>query len=340
MDRRASEISWGSLWRVLFFLLFVVILFLGRQIFLGLLLAIIISSGLETIVDFLQRHGIPRTIGVIMIFLTSLLVFIVVIYAIIPLAIVDLNTIFAGFAKSNPNTLWGFLINLKTSQSLDTIVNKLSQQFFSGNISPLDIFSSVLGSLGLALAVIVSSFYLSLTRDGVERFIKAVFPPDYEKAALRIYENSKRKIGFWLQTQIALSIIMGISVWGALTLLGVKHAFILGILAGLFELAPFVGPILSGGIAVLVALTTSVSLGLYTLLVFLMLQQLESNVLVPVLMRRAVGLHPVIVIIALLIGAEAGGFLGLLISVPVAAVFQEVIDEWSSKKRSATETVI
>lgn len=334
-DKKTLEISWGSLWRILFFVLFVVVLFLGRQIFLGLFLAIIISSGLEQIVSFLERRGIPRTLGVILIFLFAILLLIIVIYAIIPLLIVELNTIFSGASKSAANSFWGFLINLRASKSLDAIVVRLSQQFFSGNASPLDLLSGAVGSFGLAVAVLISSFYLSLSRDGVERFIKTVFPPDHEKIALKIYENSKKKIGFWFQSQIVLSLIMGISVWGALTLLGVKHTFLLGIIAALFEVVPFVGPILSGAIAVLVAFSGSTTLAVYTLFVFLALQQFESNLLVPLLTRRSTGLHPVIVIVALLIGAEVGGLLGMLIAVPAAAVFQEIIDEWSNKKRPA-----
>ncbi len=183
------------------------------------------------------------------------------------------------------------------------------------------------------MAVIVSSFYLSISRDGVERFIKAVLPADYEKSALSIYERSRKRIGFWFRTQIFLSLLIGLSVWGVLVLLGVRHAFLLGIAAAIFEIVPYVGPILSGALAVLMALSTSVSLALYTLIAFLIIQQLESHVLVPLLMRRAVGLHPVIVIIALLIGIEVGGVLGALISVPAAAVFEEALDEWSQKKR-------
>src|SRR3989344_3688192 len=200
----------------------------------------------------------------------------------------------------------------------------------------VDLFSGAVGSVSIALAVLISSFYLCLSRDGVERFIRAVFPLDYEKQALKIYENSKRKIGHWFRTQIILSIIMGFSVWGAMAALGVKHAFLLGVVAGIFEIVPFVGPILSGAIAVLVALSTSVPLGIYALIVFLILQQLESNILVPLLMKRSVGLHPVIVIISLFIGGEVGGILGILIAVPAAAVVQEMVEEWSSRKRPAS----
>jgi len=116
--------------------------------------------------------------------------------------------------------------------------------------------------------------------------------------------------------------------------LGVPYAFLVAFIAALFELVPFVGPIISGAFGIVSALTVSTSLALYTLIFFVAAQQLESNVLVPILNRRSVGLHPVIVIVALLIGAEVGGFLGIFIAVPAAAVFQEVIQEWSSKKRA------
>lgn len=333
MEKKVIEISWVSLWRILFFVIFVMIMFLGSQILLGLFLAIVISSGLEVLIDFLENRGLPRTLGVILIFLLSVLLLIIIVYTIVPFIIADLNTLFSGLGKSASGVWWEPLLNLKASQSVSAIVNRLSREFFVGNISPLDALSQVLGSVGLAIAVIVSSFYLSLSRDGVERFIRTVFPADYEEAALRIYGRSRKKIGSWFRTQVLLSFVMGVLVWVALFFLGVKHAFLLGILAAIFEFVPFVGPILAGAAAVLAALTTSAALALYTLMVFLALHQFESQILVPLLTRRAVGLHPVVVIIALLIGAEVAGFLGIVIAVPAAAVFQEVLEEWSSKKR-------
>lgn len=331
-DKKIIEISWESLWRIFFFLLLIVTMYLGRQILLGLFMAIVISSGLELVVDFLENRGIPRTVGVILIFLAAIVFLIIIIYAIIPLVIADLNAIFSGFDKPTA-VLWQSLLSLKTSQSINVIIKKISTEFFAGNISPLGILSQAMGSFGLAVAVLVSSFYLSLSKDGVERFIKVIFPLNYESEALKIYERSRRKIGNWFRTQIVLSLVMGVLAWIALLVLGVKHAFIIGIVTGFFELVPFVGPILSGTIAFLVAMTTSATTALYVLIFFLILHQFESHVLVPILMKRSVGLHPVIVIISLLIGGQVGGFLGIVIAVPAAAVFQEVIEQWSSRKR-------
>jgi predicted PurR-regulated permease PerM len=209
----------------------------------------------------------------------------------------------------------------------------ISNQFLSGQSSPISIFSNFIGSFGLALAVVVSSFYLSIGHDGVEQFLRVVTPPDYEEATMRIYARSKQLIGSWFRMQLLLSVIMGFIVWGGLAILGVKYSFLIGVVAACFELVPFLGPIMSGAVAIVAALLTSTTLAVYTMIFFLVAQQFESHILVPLLSRRSVGLHPVIVIVALLIGAEIGGVLGIIISVPTAAVFQEVIQDWSSKRR-------
>jgi len=335
MNKTSIEISWTSLWRILFFVLFVAIFYLGRQVILGLFLAVIISSGVEGMVDGLERVGLPRSIGVILIFLVAVLGAIALAYSIVPFAIVELNTIFAGIGKTASTTgSLGLLLSLRTSQSAASIVGKLSSQLFSGNGSPLDFFSNTLGGFGLAISVVFSSFYLSLSHDGVERFLKVITPPDYEPAVMRVYSRSRKKIGYWFRAQIILSVIMGFLVGGGLALLGVPYAFLIGCLAAVFELVPFIGPIMSGAIGVVAALAISPALAIYTLIFFLAAQQLESNILVPIFSKHAVDLHPVIVIVALLIGAEVGGFLGIVIAVPAAAVFQEMIQDWSSRKRA------
>lgn len=326
MDKHVIEISWGTLWRVFIFLIFAVMLLFSRDILLGLFMALVVSSGLDALVDFLERRNVPRSVGVVLIFLLAALAIAVAIYFIIPFLIADIKNLFANDGE----ILQGFLDKLGSSgaaESVSTAISKFGSDIFSGGYSSVAFFSKLLGGVGLAAAILMSSFYLTLSRDGVERFIQAVFPNELAAKALRIYGRSRRKIGFWFQSQILLSVIMGFLVWMSLLALGVKHAFVLGVLAALFEIVPFVGPIFSGAVAVLVALTTSATLGFYTLMAFLVLQQVESHLLVPLLMRKTIDMHPVVVIAALLIGIELGGLLGALAAVPLAAVVQEVLAE-------------
>ena len=331
MEKVKLEISWTSLWRIFIFAVIVIVFYLGRQVLLGLFLAIVISSGLDGLVDFLEKRGLPRSISVILIFLIILFLITLFIYTVFPLALAEFNTIFSGVDKGGG---LGMLSSLKSSKSFSSMLTQLSSQVFSGNTSPLDLFSTALGGFGLAASVILSSFYLSLSRDGVERFIKVVIPPDQEATALRIYERSRKKLGAWVRMQIMLTIIMGLTVWAGLSILGVPYAFFIACLAGIFELVPFLGPILAGVVAVVSAIGVSPTLAVSTLIFFVLAQQFESNILVPLLSRRTVGIHPVIAIVALLIGATLGGILGIVISIPAAAVFQEVIEEWSTQKRA------
>jgi len=334
METKTIDVSWKTLWKIVIFAVLIGVLYEGRQILLGLFLAVIISSGLEGVVDILEaRIKFPRSVSVIFIFLAALITFIIIVYTVVPFLLVEINTIFAGVSASSLGA-WSFLLNFQTSQSVSATVSKISTQLVSSQSSPISLFSSAVGSFGLAIAVIISSFYLSLGHDGVEKFLKIVTPPDYEETTMRIYSKSKQLIGAWFRMQLLLSLIMGCTVWIGLSLLGVKYAFLIAVLAAFFELVPFLGPILSGAIAIVAALLTSTTLAIYTLIFFLVAQQFESNILIPLLSRRSVGLHPVIVIVALLIGATIGGALGVIISVPAAAVFQEVVQDWSSKKRA------
>jgi predicted PurR-regulated permease PerM len=340
MDKHTFEISWASLWRILFFLVLVAIMLLGRRILLGLFLAIVISSGLEFIVNFLERRGLPRTLGVILIFLSGAVLVIMTVYAVIPLAIVDLNEAFLKISKLGGSQAgWSPLLSFRTTQSLGDFINKLSSQFLSGG-SPLGAFSDIVGGFVLGVSVLVSSFYLSLTRNGVERFILAVIPADYEADALRVYERSIQRIGWWFRSQLLLSLIVGGVVLITLLVLKVPYAFLLAILTAIFELVPYIGPLISGSAAMIAAFTVSPELALYTVIAFIVIHQIESHVLVPILIGRNVGLHPVIVIVALLIGIEAGGFLGVLISVPAAVVLQELVEHWSDRKKTQRMAVV
>jgi len=329
MEKRVLEVSWTSLWKILFFVLLVMLAFTARDIFLGLFLAMVISSGLEVPIDIMEKRGIPRTVGAIAIFLLIAMLLAVFLYAVVPLVIVNLNTAVFNIQKAAHGTWWQPLFNVKTSKSINDSMSRIVDNFISNGSSPLDAVSQVFGGLSLTISVFILSFYLSINKNGVERFIKLISPVDYEEMAIRIAHHSRRRIGLWFRAQFILSVIMGVMVWAALGFLGVEYAAILGATAGILELVPFVGPIIAGAISVLVAVSVSNTLAIYTLITFLVIQQFESNVLVPLLMKRTTGLHPVLVIISLLIGIELGGFIGAFIAVPAAAVFQEVLEDWN-----------
>ena len=198
----------------------------------------------------------------------------------------------------------------------------------------MDISTKFLGGLTFTVSVFVLSFYLTVDRGGVERFLRTVIPSIYEDRVLDIYFRIRKKIGRWFIGQLFLSFTIGLAVFLGLTLLGVKYSLVLGIVAGLFELVPYVGPIFSGSLSILVGLSTSLSLGIYTLILFIIIQQIENHLLVPTVTHLTTSLSPVVTLVSLLIGTKVFGFVGLVLAVPAAVLLQEIIEDWSiSSKR-------
>ena len=114
--------------------------------------------------------------------------------------------------------------------------------------------------------------------------------------------------------------------------LGVKYAFLIAVVVGILEIVPLVGPIISGSLAVIIALSQSTTLGLWTLIFFIAAHQLENHILVPLLIKKLVGLNPVAIILAILVGAKLGGVFGIILAVPLAAVVDEFFDDLAKKK--------
>ena len=158
----------------------------------------------------------------------------------------------------------------------------------------------------------------------MEDFIEIAAPRKYQAYVLDLWKRARHKIGLWMQGQLLLAVIMGVLVYLGLTILGVPHALLLAVIAALFEIIPVFGPILAAVPAVAIAFVDGgATLGLLTVALYVIGQQFENHLIYPLVVTRVVGVPPLLVILALLIGAQLAGFLGILLSVPVVATLQE-----------------
>jgi len=329
----SNEISWTTLWRIFLMLLFVLALFWARQALIILFLAIVISSSIDGLVSWLQRKKIPRIFGTLLIFLVALTILALLLYTLIPIAIFELQSLL-GNLKKIEIPIFGAL-DISQFVGIDKYLGNLgnlADVLFSGGVSFLNIVAAVFGNLALIITTLILSFYLTVNRAGVEKFLRIILPIIYEDYIVGIYLRARKKMGRWLQGQILLMLVVGAATTIGLWILGVKYSLILGILAGVLEIVPIVGPIFSGTIAFLVAISESWILGLYVIILFLVIQQAESHLLIPLIMRKTVGISPVVVVIALLAGSQIAGLVGIILAVPTAVVLQEVIEDWERKK--------
>ena len=331
-DKHIVEISWSSLWRVFLAGVLIYVAYLISSVLLGVALAIIIASALDPLVTFLNKWRVHRILGTLIIYLFAILILVLILYKAVPVIVIEINNLLNNLSFSSGSILGGeYLSNL--TRIISERLNSFSNLILSGGASLLEIASSFLGGVTLVISVLILSFYLTISRDGVERFLLAIVPQSYETYSVQIFERTKRQIGVWLRSQILLSIIVGLSSWLGLVILGVPYAFLLGVIAAILELIPVVGPIFSGSIAVIVALTQSFDLAIYALILFVVIQQLENHVLIPLFMGRQMGLHPALVIVSLLAGAKLAGVVGMIMAVPVMVFLRELVEDWSDQKR-------
>jgi|SRR3989344_3006072 len=320
--------------KVIFIILFFIFLYFLKDILFILLFAIIIASAVSPFSNWLDEKKFPRLLGIILLYLCFFIIGMFLLSLAIPFISVEINELI----KDLPTFIKSVSTSLEQAQETTTsryfdflneilnLLDSFSQYLAVSSQSVINFIIGIFGGIISFASIIVISFYLSYMKGGVEGFIKAIIPSQYEVSFLNIWRKAERKIGRWVQGQLLLALIVGLTVYVGLSLIGIKFALILGIAAMILELVPIVGPVLSAIPAILLAFTQGPSLGLWVILFYVAVQQLENHILVPLILGKTLGLNPVIVIVAILIGAKLAGILGMILSVPVAVILGEIIE--------------
>ena len=181
--------------------------------------------------------------------------------------------------------------------------------------------------------ILILTFFLVIDEKSVDEFFVSLFPSKHGAYIVEKTEAVKTKVGLWLRGQVILMIIMFFISWIVYSALGLDYALTLAMLAGLGELIPVVGIFIVAIPTLLVALNHSFGLLIATIIAVIIIQQLEGNVLVPLVMKKAVGLSPIIVILAMLVGYQLLGILGMVIAVPVATTLSIFVLDYATKKK-------
>lgn len=309
-----------------------------REVLVILLFAIIIASAVTPFSRWLEKHKFPRIFGVLILYLGVLGLAIFILSLIVPFVSQEVGELSQTLPKLIARVS-ASLEQIKNQSGVFNIVGQLqgfldglSQFLQESSQSGFGFLVSIFGGILSFIAIIVISFYLSVMKGGIENFLRSVIPDKYEEYVLNLWHRSERKLGRWFQAQLLLSLIVGLATYIGLSLLGIKFALVLAVLAMILELVPNVGPVLSAIPAVILGFIQSPSLGLWVIVLYVAVQQVENHVLVPLIMGKSLGLNPVVVIISLLIGFKLAGILGMLLAVPVATIIVEFFDEIVERK--------
>lgn len=342
-------IASGTIIRTLLFLLLAAGVYFFWDLVLVVFMAIVIASAAEPAIKALCRLKIPRLLAVMVIYIVCIAGVGALLFFFIPSVLEDaasflttiptsFNTkdILGPFIDNNSSVAYSGIENFSASFSLSDIVDNFRTTLAQSSTGLLSVARAIFGSIMSFVLVIVLSFYFSVQKNGVENFLRIVVPIQHEQYVIDLWKRSQYKIGRWMQGQFVLALVVGVLVYLGLMIFNVKHALLLALLAAVFEIIPVFGPILAAIPAVLLSFVeggpTAALLiaGFYTLV-----QQFENHLIYPLVVRKVVGVPPLVVILALIIGVRLAGFLGALLSVPVTATLLEFVHDIERSRSEA-----
>ncbi len=333
---------------VLAVLLVAAILMQVKEILVLFLIGILLASAIEPIVGQLAKRGLGRGQAVLIVYAFLFVILGGLLAILVPTVIGEA----VRFFSAAPTLIEDLRESVRTSQSvfvrengpyfLDQIENRIAQVDIPTEraLTLATYLPSIFGYLIQGIITIVTTlmvaFYWLTEKQIIKRVFLSFFVSDERRnQALTIWDDIETKLGGWIRGQLILMGLIGVVASVGYSLLGVKFALLLGVLAGLCEIIPFFGPWISGVPAVLLALTQSWRLALIVTAFIIVIQMLEGNILVPRVMKGSVGLSPLLVVLAVLVGATLLGPAGGIIAIPIAAAIQVMITNLVRSHREA-----
>lgn len=336
--RQPFSISTETFIRFILFAGLFWILYSVRSILFLLLISLILATVLDPLVDWFQRKHIPRALTVLVLYILLAGLCVGIGFALVPLLtreITEMAQNFGGYwdavIKFVPQSV-SFQIKEALQNNLNEIANATRGGVGSALAGLLTTVQGLFGVIGSFIVVVVLTFYLIVEEEAARRALIIFTPRKHKALAQEIFSNIQKKLGGWARGQIVLSLLIGIAVFAILSLIGVPYAFALGLIAALLEFIPYIGPTISGVFGVFFALTVSPTRALLALGAYYIIQLLENNLLVPKVMEKAVGVNPVISILAILICLELFGVLGVFLAIPLATIVIVIMEAILDKK--------
>lgn len=318
---RKIDISHKTIFFITGFLLALWLLYLIRDIILLLFIAVILMSALSPIAALITRirifkFQVPKALAIAITYI-AVIIFIIGLVSLVVTPLIEQTT---RLAQTLPRTIGGLFPEGTIDQR--TLQNQLTQ--LSGNI--LTFTLEIFGNFITIISIAVLTFYLLLERSKLDNLISHFFIGKEERVRT-VVSKIEDKLGAWLRGQLFLSLLIGFLVYAVLFVLGVPYALPLAIFAGLMEVVPVIGPIIAAIPAILIAYVFSPVLALMVGGAYFIIQQLENHLIVPQVMKKAVGLNPLIVILAVAVGGRLLGISGALLAVPIVVVAQIIVED-------------
>ncbi len=331
---RAIEISPSIIFRTLLILGAIWFLYVIRDVIALFLISVIITAALTPIIKRMQRI-MPRQVSVTLVYIIFFCAVGLLIYFILPVLTAQMEEL----SKALPGQIHWLQEKLGMEQAgtAESTLANLGAQMAGSLQDIVSTTAGVFAGMISAVAVIAMSFYMSLTKDGLKRFLTSITPQRHKDYVSSLTDRIEGNFGRWVVGQIITMLFVGTLYYIALTVLGVPYALVLAVLGGLLEIVPYFGPIMSAVPAAILGFMIDPLTGILVIVAYLLINMLENYVLIPKIMNRAIGLNPVAVILALLIGLQVAGIVGVILAVPIAGAIGIFARDMMDKKTAQAQ---
>lgn len=342
------SITSATVFKIVAVLLLFYFLYLVSDILILFFVSLVFSSALDPWVDKLKKKKIPRSMSVMAIYLVLLSVLGAAIYLITPAILREINGLSANFPEylETVSAKYGTLKELSLQYGLlDNVQNSLSvlTGYFQNTAS--GVFSAlfrVFGGVFSLVLILVLTFYMVVEESAMKKLVWSVAPAKHQAYLMHLINRMQLKMGYWLRGQLIVALSLAVMSYVGLEIMGVNYAVVSAILVGLFSFIPYMGAILGAVPAVFIAFTESPVLAVSAAVLFYVIHLVEGNFLQPKIMQKAVGLSPIISIMAILAGFKLAGIFGAVLSIPVAtaaAVFIKDLFDLKDGRKQAEEEI-
>ncbi len=315
------------------------LLFWFRDVVFALFLAIVLSIAISPAVDILHRVGLPRWLGVCVVYVALLVLVVVAGALMLPLMVEQVTAVVAK-APAGYETVRGIL-----QGSGNAIIVSLATGMPAQLISPggpgsvgsvgqaVSFTPAIAAALVSVIFVLALAFNWTLDREILVRSLLLRLPSAWRDEVRDLVDLAESKVGAFLRGQAILSLVVGVAMTVWMFLIGMPSPLVLGIVAGIFEVVPLLGPFLGAILPLLLAITGAPDKIIPVILAVVVIQQVEGQLLVPRVMNAAVGVNPMLTILIFTAFTSLLGLTGAILATPIAAIIQIMLDRFVSSSR-------
>lgn len=335
---KVLDISWEAILKIGIASFLFYLIYLLKDILIWFIFALIISVLFNPAIDFFQKRRVPRSLAIVFVYIALFGILGLSIYQIVPLFILEVRQfleLFPQYFETVAPPLKA--LGVTAFQNLEEFNLFLSKILESVST---DIFSAlfvIFGGIFSTIFIFAVAIFLSLEEKGVEKVIRILTPNKYEDYVLALWNQCQNKVTGWFGAKILTSIFVGLATYLSLLLFDIKYATSLALFAGVTNIIIILGPILAGVVIFVLVALESFLKAIFILLAFFLIQQIEGNILNPILTRKFIGLPPVLVLVSLIIGAKLAGIMGAILAIPIAGILFEFSRDFLKKRKEERE---